>query len=134
MREFSFCHVYLLLIGRFRFFFLLLLLEKEKARNDKSTSVADRERGDVWIFANERITFLLWKNVLVTNRMFTSINERSKKPDRYQPMFFAFFRTRIIRSKSLENLHDRQQQQQQQRKEGKLNKRIVLRIDQTPSL
>ena len=52
--------------------------------------------------------------------MFTSINERSRKPDRYQPIFFSFFRTRTIRSKSLENLHDRQQQQQQQlRKEGK---------------
>lgn len=78
--------------------------------------------------------------MLLTNLMFTSITERSRKPDRYQPIFFSFFRTRTIRSKSLENLFDRQtplsqqqQQQHQQRKEGKLNKRIVLQWIKPPS-
>jgi hypothetical protein len=42
------------------------------------------------------------------------INERLRKPDRYHPIFFSLFRTVTTRSKSLENLHDRNR-----RKEGK---------------
>ncbi len=43
------------------------------------------------------------------------INERSRKPDRYHPIFFSLFRTVTTRSKSLENLYDRNR-----RKEGKI--------------
>jgi hypothetical protein len=46
-----------------------------------------------------------------------TINECSRKPDRYHPIFFSFFRTVKTRSKSLDNLHDHNR-----RKEGKIKK------------
>jgi hypothetical protein len=45
-------------------------------------------------------------------------NERIRKPDRYYPIFFSLFRTVTIRSKSLEDLDDRNR-----RKEGKTKKK-----------
>lgn len=45
-------------------------------------------------------------------------NERSRKPDRYHPIFFSLFRTVAIRSKSLENLNNRNR-----RKEGKTKRK-----------
>jgi hypothetical protein len=48
----------------------------------------------------------------------TMNNERIRKPDRYYPIFFSLFRTVTIRSKSLEDLDDRNR-----RKEGKTKKK-----------
>jgi hypothetical protein len=43
------------------------------------------------------------------------IDEGSRKPDRYYPIYFSLFRTVTIHSKNLENLYDRYR-----RKEGKM--------------
>jgi len=62
------------------------------------------------------------------------INERSRKSDRYHPAVFFLFRTSTIRSKSLENLYDRNRRKRGKTKKKETNVLFVIQIRGCPSM
>ena len=66
------------------------------------------------------LQFVFFVLIIIIIIIMTMINDRSRKPDRYHPILFSLFRTVTIRSKSLENIYDRNR-----RKEGKINNKAT---------
>ncbi len=115
-----------ILVCRIYFFFLLLhrrLLFSSLVKLQEYLSLIRNHESlnsfvcKVTLVALQFVFFVL---IIIIIIIMTMINDRSRKPDRYHPILFSLFRTVTIRSKSLENIYDRNR-----RKEGKINNKAT---------